>query len=125
MGHKGKSPSVGWKQMQTYKSDTIGQNTKGVEFLFKKNKVTWLKGLGSFVDAHTVKVGEDTVTAKDIVIATGSSVTPLPGVDVDNDKKRIVDSTGALDLEEVPEHLVVIGGGVIGQIGRASCRERV
>ncbi|MEM6828255.1 MAG: dihydrolipoyl dehydrogenase [Pseudomonadota bacterium] len=101
-------------RMMEEKTAAVGDLTKGVEFLFKKNKVTWLKGLGSFVDAHTVKVGKETVTAKDIVIATGSSVTPLPGVEVDNDKKRIVDSTGALDLEEVPEHLVVIGGGVIG-----------
>ena len=101
-------------KMMAEKTKAVGELTGGIEFLFKKNKVTWLKGLGSFVDANTVKVGEETVTAKDIVIATGSSVTPLPGVDVDNDKKRIVDSTGALELEEVPEHLVVIGGGVIG-----------
>ncbi|MEM1196557.1 MAG: dihydrolipoyl dehydrogenase [Pseudomonadota bacterium] len=108
-------------RMMEEKTAAVGDLTKGVEFLFKKNKVTWLKGLGSFVDAHTVKVGPSTgsgqattVTAKDIVVATGSSVTPLPGVEVDNAAKRIVDSTGALDLEEVPEHLVVIGGGVIG-----------
>ena len=101
-------------KMMAEKTKAVGELTGGIEFLFKKNKVTWLKGLGSFVDANTVKVGEETVTAKDIVIATGSSVTPLPGVDFDNDKKRIVDSTGALELEEVPEHLVVIGGGVIG-----------
>ncbi|MEL6238290.1 MAG: dihydrolipoyl dehydrogenase [Pseudomonadota bacterium] len=100
--------------MMAEKTKAVGELTGGIEFLFKKNKVTWLKGLGSFVDAHTVKVGEETVTAKDMVIATGSSVTPLPGVDVDNDAKRIVDSTGALELPEVPEHLVVIGGGVIG-----------
>lgn len=101
-------------RMMEEKSKAVDELTGGIEFLFKKNKVTWLKGLGAFVDAHTVKVGEDTVSAKDIVIATGSSVTPLPGVEVDNAAKRIVDSTGALDLEEVPEHLVVIGGGVIG-----------
>ena len=101
-------------RMMEEKTKAVGELTGGIEFLFKKNKVTWLKGHGAFVDAHTVKVGDETVTAKDIVIATGSSVTPLPGVDVDNEKKRIVDSTGALDLDEVPEHLVVIGGGVIG-----------
>ncbi len=100
--------------MMAEKTKAVGELTGGIEFLFKKNKVTWLKGLGSFEDAHTVKVGDQSVTAKDIVIATGSSVTPLPGVDVDNAAKRIVDSTGALELEEVPEHLVVIGGGVIG-----------
>ncbi|UYY57810.1 dihydrolipoyl dehydrogenase [Sphingomonas sp. S2-65] len=86
--------------------------TGGIEFLFKKNKVEWLKGRASFQDAHSVVVGERAVTAKNIVIATGSSVTPLPGVTVD--QQRIVDSTGALELSEVPSHLVVIGGGVIG-----------
>ena len=101
-------------KMMGEKSKAVGELTGGIEFLFKKNKVTWLKGLGSFEDAHTVKVGDETVTAKDIVIATGSSVTPLPGVEVDNAKGRIVDSTGALELSEVPERLVVIGGGVIG-----------
>ena len=101
-------------KMMAEKVSAVGDLTKGIEFLFKKNKVTWLKGHGAFEDAHTVKVGDETVTAKDIVIATGSSVTPLPGVEVDNAAKRIVDSTGALELEEVPEHLVVIGGGVIG-----------
>ncbi|EAQ30555.1 dihydrolipoamide dehydrogenase [Erythrobacter sp. NAP1] len=101
-------------KMMAEKTSAVGDLTKGIEFLFKKNKVTWLKGHGAFEDAHTVKVGDETITAKDIVIATGSSVTPLPGVEVDNEAKRIVDSTGALELEEVPEHLVVIGGGVIG-----------
>ena len=86
--------------------------TQGIEFLFKKNKIEWLKGRAGFESADTVKVGDRTVRAKNIVIATGSSVTPLPGVEVD--QKRIVDSTGALELSEVPSHLVVIGGGVIG-----------
>jgi len=86
--------------------------TQGIEFLFKKNKVEWLKGHASFESADTVKVGDRTVRAKNIVIATGSSVTPLPGVEID--QQRIVDSTGALELGEVPAHLVVIGGGVIG-----------
>jgi dihydrolipoamide dehydrogenase len=86
--------------------------TQGIEFLFKKNKIEWLKGLATFESADSVKVGDRTVRAKNIVIATGSSVTPLPGVEVD--QKRIVDSTGALELSEVPSHLVVIGGGVIG-----------
>ena len=88
--------------------------TGGIAFLFKKNKVDWLKGLGTFKDAHTVEVAGKSYTAKDIVIATGSSVTPLPGVEVDNDKGIIVDSTGGLALSRVPKHLVVIGGGVIG-----------
>ncbi|MXO66086.1 dihydrolipoyl dehydrogenase [Altericroceibacterium endophyticum] len=100
--------------MMGEKSTAVKELTGGIEMLFKKNKVTWLKGRGSFVDAHTVKVGDDTVTAKNIVIATGSSVTPLPGVEIDNDKGIVVDSTGALKLPKVPDHMVVIGGGVIG-----------
>ncbi|NMW31747.1 dihydrolipoyl dehydrogenase [Altererythrobacter sp. RZ02] len=100
--------------MMAEKTKAVGELTGGIEFLFKKNKVTWIKGHATFKDGHSVTVGDDTVTAKDIIIATGSSVTPLPGVDVDNAAGRIVDSTGALELSEVPEHLVVIGGGVIG-----------
>jgi len=100
--------------MMAEKVKAVGELTGGIEFLFKKNKVTWIKGRAAFKDAHTVTVGKDSFTAKDIIIATGSSVTPLPGVEVDNAKGRIVDSTGALELSEVPEHLVVIGGGVIG-----------
>ena len=88
--------------------------TGGIEYLFKKNKVDWLKGLASFKDAHTVEVAGKAHTARNVVIATGSSVTPLPGVDVDNAKGIIVDSTGALALDRVPQHMVVIGGGVIG-----------
>jgi len=88
--------------------------TDGVEFLFKKNKVTWIKGHAAFKDAHSVTINDETVTAKNIVIATGSSVMPLPGVEVDNDGGVVVDSTGALALGRVPEKLVVIGGGVIG-----------
>jgi dihydrolipoamide dehydrogenase len=101
-------------KLQGEKATAVKELTGGIEFLFKKNKVTWLKGLASFTDAHTVKVGEQSVTAKNVVIATGSSVTPLPGVGVDNAKGLIVDSTGALALDHVPQHLVVIGGGVIG-----------
>ena len=100
--------------LQADKADAVKGLTGGIEFLFKKNKVTWLKGHGTFKDAHTVTVAGQDYTAKEVVIATGSSVTPLPGVDIDNDKGIIVDSTGALALDRVPEHLVVIGGGVIG-----------
>ena len=104
--------------LQADKADAVKGLTGGIEFLFKKNKVDWLKGYGSFKDTHTVTVagpdGSRDYTAKEVVIATGSSVTPLPGVEVDNDKGVIVDSTGALALSKVPEHLVVIGGGVIG-----------
>ena len=99
-------------QMHAEKAKAVTELTGGIEFLFKKNKVTWLKGRAGFVDKHTVQVGDARVTAKHIVIATGSSVTPLPGVAVD--QQVVVDSTGALALPKVPEHLVVIGGGVIG-----------
>lgn len=98
--------------MQEEKTKAVGELTGGIEFLFKKNKVTWLKGAGRFKDAHTVDVGGKAVTAKNVVIATGSSVTPLPGVEIDGE--RIVDSTGALVFDVVPKHLVVVGGGVIG-----------
>jgi len=98
--------------MHGQRKDAVKGLTGGIEFLFKKNKVEWLKGLGTFTGPNTVKVGDRTVTAKNIVIATGSSVTPLPGVDID--QKVVVDSTGALELPKVPGHLVVIGGGVIG-----------
>jgi dihydrolipoamide dehydrogenase len=100
--------------MQAEKALAVKELTGGIEFLFKKNKVTWLKGQASFADAHTVLVAGAKVTAKNIVIATGSSVTPLPGVTVDNEAGVIVDSTGALALGKVPGHLAVIGGGVIG-----------
>ena len=99
-------------QMHAEKAKAVTELTGGIAFLFKKNKVEWIKGRASFTDAHTVQVGERMVRAKNIVIATGSSVTPLPGVEVD--QQAIVDSTGALALPRVPEHLVVIGGGVIG-----------
>ena len=106
------TPELDLDTMHGQRRDAVKQLTGGIEFLFKKNKVTWLKGRASFEDAHTVVVGDQKVTAKDIVIATGSTVTPLPGVEID--QKVVVDSTGALELPKVPEHMVVIGGGVIG-----------
>ncbi|MHA6263395.1 dihydrolipoyl dehydrogenase [Arenibacterium sp. CAU 1754] len=112
MGLKGKSPSVDWKQMLSYKDDTIAQNTKGIEFLFKKNKVDWIKGWGSIPEPGKVKVGDDVHEAKNIIIATGSEPSSLPGVDVD--EKVVVTSTGALELGKVPKKMIVIGAGVIG-----------
>jgi dihydrolipoamide dehydrogenase len=106
------TPELDLDTMHGQRKDAVKQLTGGIEFLFKKNKVTWLKGLATFDDGHTVKVGDQAVTAKNIVIATGSSVTPLPGVTID--QKVVVDSTGALELPKVPRHMVVIGGGVIG-----------
>ena len=114
MGLKGKSPSVDWKQMLKYKGETISQNTGGIEFLFKKNKIDWIKGYGSIEAAGKVKVGDTTYEAKNIVIASGSVPSSLPGVEVDNDKGIVVDSTGALELPKVPKKMVVIGAGVIG-----------
>ena len=112
MGLRGKSPSVDWKQMQAYKDDVIGQNTKGIEFLFKKNKIDWIKAWASIPAAGQVKVGDDTYEAKNIVIASGSEPSTLPGVEVD--EKIVVSSTGALSLAKVPRKMVVIGAGVIG-----------
>lgn len=108
------TPELDLGAMHGQRLDAVKQLTGGIEFLFKKNKVEWLKGHASFESADTVKVGDRTVRAKNIVIATGSSVTPLPGVEVDNAKHVVVDSTGALELPRVPNHMVVIGGGVIG-----------
>ncbi|ODT87758.1 dihydrolipoyl dehydrogenase [Phenylobacterium sp. SCN 70-31] len=111
------APKLNLPQMMKQKDDSVGQLTKGIEFLFKKNKVDWVKGHGRIAGAGKVEVtGADgqvtTLEAKNIVVATGSEPSSLPGVEVD--QKRIVDSTGALALPEVPGHLVVIGAGIIG-----------
>ena len=105
-------PELDLDAMHGQRKEAVKGLTGGIEFLFKKNKVEWLKGYAAFAGPNSVKVGDRTVTAKNIVIATGSSVTPLPGVEID--QKLVVDSTGALELAKVPEHMVVIGGGVIG-----------
>jgi dihydrolipoamide dehydrogenase len=110
-------PRLNLAQMMAQKSESVTALTKGIEFLFKKNKVEWIKGWGRLDGPGKVIVtaphgAEMTYEAKNIIIATGSEPTPLPGVEVDN--KRIVDSTGALSLPEVPKSLVVIGAGVIG-----------
>jgi dihydrolipoamide dehydrogenase len=112
MGLKGKSPSVDWKEMQAYKDDVVAQNTKGIEFLFKKNKVDWIKGWASVPGKGQVIVGDETHSAKHIVIATGSEAASLPGVEID--EKVVVTSTGALALPKIPKRMVVIGAGVIG-----------
>ena len=112
MGLKGKAQSVDWKQMMSYKDDTIEANTKGIEFLFKKNKVDWIKGWASVPGPGKVKVGDDTHEGTNIVIASGSETSPLKGVELD--EKTIVTSTGALALAKVPKTMVVIGAGVIG-----------
>ncbi|QUM72334.1 dihydrolipoyl dehydrogenase [Sphingopyxis granuli] len=113
MGIKVK-PELDLDTMHGQRKDAVKGLTGGIEFLFKKNKVDWLKGYAKFTAADTVEVAGKAVRAKNIIVATGSSVTPLPGVEVDNAKGVIVDSTGALELAKVPGHMVVIGGGVIG-----------
>lgn len=108
------TPELDLDAMQGQRLDSVKGLTAGIEYLFKKNKVEWLKGYATFADKNSVTVDGKTYRAKNILIATGSSVTPLPGVEVDNAAGIIVDSTGALELSKVPEHMVVIGGGVIG-----------
>ncbi len=120
MGEHGiKTGKVGLdlKAMMGRKNKVVEDLTKGIEFLFKKNKITYIKGKGSLAGGGKVKVslsggGSKTLATKNIVIATGSEVTPLPGIAID--EKRIVSSTGALELKSVPKHLVVVGGGAIG-----------
>lgn len=111
------TPKVNLPQMMAQKAESVGQLTKGIEFLFKKNKIDWVKGKGKIAGAGKVEVTAadgtiTTLTAKDIVIATGSEPTPLPGVDFVDGK--VIDSTGALSLPAVPKKLIVIGAGVIG-----------
>ena len=91
--------------MHAGREEAIKGLTGGIAFLFKKNKIEWLKGHARFTGADTIDVAGTSYTAKNFIIATGSSVTPLPGVEID--QERIVDSTGALELAKVPGHLVV------------------
>lgn len=117
MGIKVGKLGLDLKKMMAQKSDAVDGLTKGVEFLFKKNKVTHIKGKGRISGPGKVEVsggpsGEMTLDAKHIVIATGSEPTPLPGIEID--EERVVTNTGAIALKEVPEKLVLIGAGVIG-----------
>ena len=114
MGLKVQSPKVDWKAMLAYKDDTIAQNTRGIEFLFKKNKVDWLKGWGAIDAPGKVKVGDEVHEAKHVVVATGSEPASIPGAEVEIDEKIVVTSTGALELSKIPRRMVVVGGGVIG-----------
>lgn len=104
--------SLDLKAMMKRKDEVVSGLTKGIEGLFKKNKIEWLKGTGVITGKNEVTVGGQKYQTKNILIATGSEVMPLPGVTIDEEK--IVSSTGALKLSEVPEKLVIIGGGVIG-----------
>ncbi|MFC0201863.1 dihydrolipoyl dehydrogenase [Paracoccus rhizosphaerae] len=114
MGLMGAHVEVDWTKMQAYKAETVNGNTKGIEFLFKKNKVDWIKGWATIEAAGRVKVGDTVHETKNIVIATGSVPQGLRGVEVDNTGGVIVDSTGALALPKIPKSMVVIGAGVIG-----------
>ncbi|WP_048645196.1 dihydrolipoyl dehydrogenase [Nitratireductor soli] len=112
-------PKLNLKKMLEHKVKTVEQNTKGLDFLMKKNKIDVLRGVGSIAGKGKVTVKADdgkeqTVETKNIVIATGSDVAGIPGVEVKFDEKVIVSSTGALDFAKVPDSLVVVGGGVIG-----------
>ena len=111
--------SVDLKKMTANKKKTVAGLTGGIEYLFKKNKVDYIKGFGKLAGPNTVAValnagGSQNVEAKHIILAVGSEVTPLPTCPVDNAGKKVVDSTGALELDEIPKTMVVIGGGVIG-----------
>lgn len=112
-----KDVKVNLKQMIKRKNEVVEQTTGGITFLMKKNKVDTFEGLGSFKDKNTVKIaltkgGEQEITGENVIIATGSKPTELPFLKTDG--KRIITSTEALNLTEVPKHLVLIGGGVIG-----------
>ena len=111
-GVKTQGVELDLEAMHAGRREAVKGLTGGIEFLFKKNKVTWLKGHARFTGKDMIDVAGTAYRAKNFVIATGSSVTPLPGVEID--QERIIDSTGALELGAVPGHLVVIGGGVIG-----------
>ena len=109
--------SLNLKQMMKAKDDSVSGLTKGVEFLFKKNKVDYIRGTGSFADEHSIDVnlidgGQTQIRGKNIIIATGSESTPFPGLEID--EKKVITSTGAIALTEVPKKMVVIGGGIIG-----------
>ena len=108
-------PKVNLKQMIDRKADVVKQNVDGVDYLMKKNKIDVFHGLGSFVDMNTIKIegkDEKQITAEKVIIATGSKPSSLPFIELD--KERVITSTEALELKEVPKHMIVIGGGVIG-----------
>ena len=105
-------PKIDWGQMQKYKSEVVESNTKGIEFLFKKNKIDWLKGWASIPRSGEVVVNGEKHSAKNIIIASGSEPSSLPGIEID--EKIVVTSTGALALKKIPKKMIVIGAGVIG-----------
>lgn len=105
-----------FSQMYKRKSEVVGKNTSGLEFLMSKNKITHLKGVAQFIDNTTIEVtgkdGNQTIVAKNYIVATGSKPSTIPGIEID--KQRIITSTEALSLQEKPKTMVIIGGGIIG-----------
>lgn len=109
------APKVNIKQMIARKGDVVKQNVEGIAYLMSKNKIDVFTGHGSFVDKNTIKVSgekEETIDTEKVIIATGSKPSSLPFITID--KKRVITSTEALELKEVPKHMIIIGGGVIG-----------
>ena len=110
------TPKVNLEQMISRKNSVVSQTTEGIQFLMKKNKITVFEGFGSFVDDHTIAIKKETeetkISADKVIIATGSKPTELPFAKFD--KERIISSTEALNLKEVPKQMIVIGAGVIG-----------
>lgn len=108
-------PKVNLKQMIDRKADVVKQNTDGIDYLMKKNKIDVFHGMGSFLDKNTIQIDgkeKKTITAEKVIIATGSKPASLPFITLD--KERVITSTEALELKEIPKHMIVIGGGVIG-----------
>ena len=112
MGLIAKPPSIDWAKMQNYKNETIDANTKGIEFLFKKNKIDHLKGWASIPSPGKVQIDDKIFETENIIIASGSEPSTIPNVEID--EKVIVSSTGALSLSKIPKTMTVIGAGVIG-----------
>ena len=112
MGLIAKPPSIDWAKMQNYKNETIDANTKGIEFLFKKNKIDHLKGWASIPAPGKVQIDDKIFETENIIIASGSEPSTIPNVEID--EKVIVSSTGALSLSKIPKTMTVIGAGVIG-----------
>lgn len=108
-----------WSKMQAQKNKAVVGLTGGIEFLFKKNKIDYIKGKGKFASANDIEIdlidgGKDALSAKHVIIATGSEPAPLPGNVIPLDEKQVVSSTGSLVLEKPPKKMIVVGAGVIG-----------
>ena len=112
MGIIANETSIDWDKMLSYKNKMISQNTQGIEYLFKKNNVDYKVGWASFVSKNIIKVEEEEFEGENIVIATGSVPSNFSNIKID--QKKIVDSTGALEMEKIPETMIIVGGGIIG-----------